>query len=133
MGYDHHCKWINNCVGTKNYNWFILLLFSVEVYNLKLLTTLCLMFYAYDSDSLNFGSVKRELVLGFWIALGLMSVIALYFNTFLLVFHMYLRLKGLTTFDFNNRKTLPTLEKTDANFISVTDSAVDASKNEDNS
>ena len=91
------------------------------------------MFYAYDSDSLNFGSVKRELVLGFWIALGLVSIIALYFNTFLLVFHMYLRLKGLTTFDFNNRKTLPTLEKTDANFISVTDSAVDASKNEDNS
>lgn len=32
---DHHCIWINNCVGLHNYHWFIALLIS----------TACLLFY----------------------------------------------------------------------------------------
>ncbi len=27
--YDHHCQWINNCVGLRNHNIFVLLLFSL--------------------------------------------------------------------------------------------------------
>jgi hypothetical protein len=28
IGFDHHCKWINNCVGEKNYKPFICMIVS---------------------------------------------------------------------------------------------------------
>ena len=29
--FDHHCPWINNCVGIKNHNAFLMFLFSIWV------------------------------------------------------------------------------------------------------
>lgn len=47
MVYDHHCPWINNCVGAKNYIWFYLFIVTMEidmvftlVYEIYILTTI---------------------------------------------------------------------------------------------
>ena len=42
QNFDHHCKWLNTCVGTKNYRYFLILMGGVAV-----MTTISLALSAY--------------------------------------------------------------------------------------
>ena len=43
MVYDHHCPWINNCVGARNYGFFFLFILTME---LALVATLAYSIYS---------------------------------------------------------------------------------------
>ncbi|KAI8072384.1 DHHC palmitoyltransferase-domain-containing protein [Gongronella butleri] len=70
---DHHCPWVNNCVGFANYGHFIRLLVYVEASCIYLITMLgCALAYRIEnsSDPADFTWIAINLFLSLLVALG---------------------------------------------------------------
>ena len=104
--FDHHCKWLNNCVGEKNYVHFFILIIALE---LMVIDQLAIGIYIlvgffrkdsiinsisriYDINSPAYAAVILTLcVLSLTVLIALAHLIAL---------HVWLRLKKMTTYDY---------------------------------
>jgi len=106
--FDHHCKWINNDVGSKNYKSFIALIMGVLAYLLIYLAMAVVLTVDYANDNSLTGnniflydtsSQIKGAMICLWVILGL-SLIFLVMDLNLVLFHLYLIRKGLTTFQY---------------------------------
>ena len=51
--YDHHCPFIDNCLGTRNHKYFLLFLSSYFTYSLSVIAAAVWRFYLLATDHIN--------------------------------------------------------------------------------
>jgi DHHC palmitoyltransferase len=119
--FDHHCKFINNCIGKVNYKLFFAFIIVVEIstaYMLGILLYAALSTHLWSITSIGmyFGILET-------FAVGLL-------NGYLIGFHVYLQKKNLSTFDYVKKRRAKVLGVNNMTEVSVraTDNSYETKK-----
>jgi len=91
---DHHCPWIYNCVGFRNYKYFFLLLLATTIDCHLIVWTMASSVRAGTVPSTPFMTMFM-LLFGETLAAFLGVLVTLFFG-----FHIYLMFKAMTTIEF---------------------------------
>ena len=106
VGFDHHCKWLNNCVGRRNYPFFIVCIGSLEPLLLVIFAgnAAALGILCTDTQEETLGRAGETLTSALLGAVLLATFSGLVLNGHLICFHLYLRKHQITTFDYVSQK-----------------------------
>lgn len=111
--FDHHCKWLNNCIGGRNYPAFIVYLLSTIGASLTVVAiSSAELIVAMDSNNNNNNTTSSHLLdpmpgttsLVVISIVGVLSAIVAILVIHLCFFHGYIACLGLTTYEYIRKK-----------------------------
>jgi hypothetical protein len=101
---DHHCPWMNNCIGAGNMKHFLLFLVYVWTASALALILFALNYFLCENEYCEFSGIEIQLVRAMtWICVG-----ALLFTTSMLMSITYAVLTGVGTIDRLKKKATNT-------------------------
>ena len=104
--FDHHCTWLNNCIGRGNYGSFLGVMISLEIHWISLIISIVIVINDLNEnrDPLSIDTVFNTTnEIPFYIVyfiVTLWSAGLVTFNTGLICFHIRLCCNNITTFDY---------------------------------
>ena len=104
---DHHCPWINNCIGFYNRKFFILMLFYILTTLFIVNLGMCLGIFDVIENIENFEAKYLLRIFPCITTIALFTVIGMFFK-----FHIYLILTNNTTIENLDRKRCPSTSYT---------------------
>jgi hypothetical protein len=109
-GFDHHCKWLNNCIGQGNYRTFIVLIGTLEILTLWQTAVVLYCLVQVISDG---SHEQQRLIKAFGIgrsgidAFKAISAVSIAISSLvaiavlhLIALHLFLNARGLTTYEY---------------------------------